>query len=74
MNSVRSKLANKPNLLPDKNRTKSVAFLVALLFVLIAAILLSLRAGSYNTPIIELIKGIFGKAADKKINIVVRNN
>lgn len=74
MNSVRSRLANKPNLLPDKNRTKSVAFLVALLFVLIAAILLSLRAGSYNTPIIELIKGIFGKAADKKINIVVRNN
>ena len=74
MNSVRFRSANKPNLLPDKNRTRSVAFLAALTVILIAAILLSLRAGSYNTPIVELIKGIFGKAADKKINIVVRSN
>ena len=38
------------------------------------ALVLSLRAGSYNTPIAELVKGIFGKAADDKINLVVRNN
>lgn len=74
MNSVRSGSVNKLHRLPDKNRTRSVAFLTALLAVLIAAILMSLRAGSYDTPVIELVKGIFGKAADKKINIVVRNN
>ena len=41
---------------------------------LLLSILLSLRAGSYNTPVTELIKGIFGKSADKKINLVVQNN
>ena len=74
MSSVRSRSVNKPNELPSKNRTRSVTFLVALLCILLGAILLSLRAGSYDTPVIELLKGIFGKAADKKINIVVRNN
>ena len=41
---------------------------------LLLSILLSLRAGAYNTPVMELIKGIFGKSADKKINLVVQNN
>ena len=53
---------------------RSVAFLAALLAVLLGAVLLSLRAGSYNTPVGELIKGIFGAASDKKVNIVVRAN
>ena len=41
---------------------------------LLIALVLSLRAGSYNTPIAELVKGVLGKAADDKINLVVRNN
>ena len=36
--------------------------------------MLSLRAGSYNTSVGELIRGLFGRAADNKINIIVRNN
>lgn len=56
------------------NHGRSVAFLAALLAVLLGAALLSLRAGSYNTPVGELVKGIFGLAADKKVNIVVRAN
>lgn len=35
---------------------------------------MSLRAGSYNTPAAELIRGIFGRASDAKINLVIRNN
>ena len=36
--------------------------------------MLSLRAGSYDTPIAELVRGIFGRASDQKINLVVRSN
>ena len=57
-----------------KNTVKSVAFLVGLGIVLLVTILLSLCAGSYETPLEELLKGIFGMSADKKINLVVRNN
>ena len=39
--------------------------------LLLVSVLLSLRAGSYNTPTAELIKGIFGKSADKKVNLVI---
>lgn len=46
-----------------------------MLFVLLVGVaLLSLRAGSYNTPVAELIKGVFGRAENDKINIIVRNN
>lgn len=48
--------------------------MVLLIVVLLLSVLLSLRAGSYNTPVIELIKGIFGKSVDKKVNLVIRNN
>ncbi|MEG1633027.1 MAG: iron ABC transporter permease [Oscillospiraceae bacterium] len=75
MNSDLSKSAN--NAIDSdyhRNRVRSVTFLVALLVLLIAAILVSLRVGSYNTPIGELILGIFGRASDNKINIVVQNN
>lgn len=57
-----------------RNRRRSVIFLVFLGAVLLAAMLLSLRSGSYDTPTGELIRGIFGRAADPKINVVVRNN
>ena len=74
MNSVPSKLENNVDELYRKNQVKSISFLVILSGVLLLAILLSLRAGSYETPIGELIKGIFGLSTDRKINIVVRNN
>ena len=75
MNSVPSKLENN-NLdeLYRKNRIKSISFLVILGILLLCSILFSLRAGSYETPIGELIKGISGLSSDKKINLVVRNN
>jgi iron complex transport system permease protein len=57
-----------------KNQIKSISFLAVLSVLLLAAVLLSLRAGSYETPVAELIKGIFGKSADKKINLIVQNN
>ena len=75
MNSVPSPLGNKENLSDyRKNELRSISFLVLLTVFLLLSILLSLRAGSYNTPVMELIKGIFGKSADKKINLVVQNN
>ena len=75
MNSVPSSLGNKQNLSDyRKNELRSISFLVLLTVFLLLSILLSLRAGSYNTPVTELIKGIFGKSADKKINLVVQNN
>ena len=73
MNSVRSQLENNGiDELYRKNRVKSIGFLVILSCVLLLTILLSLRAGSYETPVGELIRGIFGVASDHKINIVVR--
>ena len=75
MNSVPSPLGNKENLSDyRKNELRSISFLVLLTVFLLLSILLSLRAGSCNTPVTELIKGIFGKSADKKINLVVQNN
>ena len=75
MNSVPSPLGNKENLSDyRKNELRSISCLVLLTVFLLLSILLSLRAGSYNTPVTELIKGIFGKSADKKINLVVQNN
>ena len=57
-----------------KNQIKSISFLAVLGGILLLTILLSLRAGSYETPIAELIKGIFGVSSDKKINLIVQNN
>ncbi len=57
-----------------KNQVKSVSFLIILCGILLLAVLLSLRAGSYETPMGELIKGIFGASSDKKINLIVQNN
>ncbi len=75
MHSVPSQLENKGiDTLYRKNKIKSISFLIVLSGVLLLTILLSLRAGSYETPMGELIKGLFGLSADPKINLVVRNN
>lgn len=75
MHSVPSNLAHKDiDALYRKNTVKSILFLVGLGVLLLVTALLSLRAGSYDTPVAELIKGIFGLSSDRKINIVVRNN
>lgn len=75
MNSVPSKSGNNSiDALYRKNQVKSISFLIALSGVLVLATLLSLRAGSYETPIGELLKGIFGQSSDRKINIIVRSN
>lgn len=75
MNLNRSSLANhNPDSAYRRNQIKSIGFLIGIAILLLVGILLSLRAGSYNTPTGELIKGIFGKAQDNKINIVVRSN
>lgn len=75
MNLDPSPLANKDSgTAYRRNQVKSITFLVALFVLLLISILLSLRAGSYNTPVEELVKAIFGKASDKKINIVVQSN
>ncbi len=58
----------------SRNRRRSIRFLFLLGLSLFVVFLLSLRAGSYDTPVIELIKGIFGASSDRKINLVVRNN
>ena len=75
MNSVPSKLEkNNIDELYRKNQVKSISFLVCLSALLLLTILLSLRAGSYETPIGELVKGVFGQSSDRKINLVVQNN
>ena len=74
MHSVQSELENNLDELYRKNQIKSISFLIAVSGILLLTILLSLRAGSYETPIMELLKGIFGASADKKVNLVVQNN
>ncbi len=75
MRSVPLPLANStPDPAYHHNRAKSIAFLAILTLALLLTVLLSLRAGSYNTPVTELIRGIFGLADDNKINLVVRSN
>ena len=75
MHSVPSKSENNGiDARYQKNRVKSISFLAILGGVLLITVLLSLRAGSYETPIAELVKGIFGQSSDKKINLIVQNN
>ena len=75
MNSVPSKsVHNDIDQAYRKNQIKSISFLIGLGILLLISVLLSLRAGSYNTPIPELIKGLFGASSDRKINLIVQNN
>ena len=74
MSSDRCRLESSSNETAYKrNRKKSVIFLVLLAVILLATILVSMWAGSYDTPLNELLKGIIGKSSDQKINIVVQN-
>lgn len=75
MHSVRSQLENKGiDAAYRKNKRKSIGFLILLGCLLIFTGILSLRSGSYETPVKELLKGIFGLSQDRKINLVVQNN
>lgn len=56
-----------------RNQKRSVIFLVLLAIILLATILISMWAGSYDTPLNELLRGIIGRSSDQKINIVVQN-
>ena len=74
MHSVQSQLENKGiDALYRKNRSKSIRFLIILGVLLVLSVFLSLYAGSYETSLWELIKGIFGASSDRKINLVVQN-
>jgi iron complex transport system permease protein len=73
MSSAPSNLHHKPiDQAYRRNRLRSIRFLLVLSVLLLAAVLLSLRSGSYDTPVAELLKGIFGLSADKKVNLVVQ--
>lgn len=74
MNSALSQLEHKGiDEAYRRNRIKSISFLVALGGLLLGTVVLSLCSGSYDTPVGELIKGIFGLAADRRVNLVVQN-
>ncbi|MBQ7415908.1 MAG: iron ABC transporter permease [Oscillospiraceae bacterium] len=74
MNSVSSNLENNNlDALYRKNKVKSISFLIFLGGLLLGTVLLSLCSGSYDTPLWELIKGIFGQASDRRVNLVVQN-
>lgn len=74
MRSVPSSLAPDADQAYGRNQRRSIRFLVFLVAVLAGAFLLSLCSGSYDTPIGELVKGIFGLSTDQKINLVVQNH
>ncbi|NLC72578.1 MAG: iron ABC transporter permease [Ruminococcaceae bacterium] len=57
-----------------QKRLRNISFLIGLFALLVVSVLVSLRAGSYDTPTLELVRGILGKAHDPKINTIVINN
>lgn len=74
MNSEQLKLENrKKDSNYRKNKVKSITFLIVLFIILLVTIVISLWAGSYGTTFKDIIQGIFNKAPDNRINIVVRN-
>ena len=75
MNSKRLPSVNKTEAPAyRRNQAKNLTFLAGVSILLVIAFLLSLRAGSYNTPTLELVKGILGRAEDARINLVVQSN
>lgn len=74
MNSRHSPLESNIDPAYRKNQVKSITFLVGLFAALVIAFVVSLASGSYDTPIGELVKGIFGQAADNRINVIVQSN
>lgn len=74
MDSIRSKLEDKGiDQAYRRNKIKSIGFLLSLAGLLVGTILLSLCSGSYDTPIGELVMGIFGLSSDRRIDLVVQN-
>ena len=68
MSSDRCRLESNSNETAYKrNRKKSVIFLVLLAVILLATILVSMWAGSYDTPLNELLKGIIGRKLTKEL-------
>ena len=55
-----------------QHRKRNILLLLGMAVLLLLTGAVSLRVGSYATPTLELIKGIFGRAADQNINAVVR--
>ena len=74
MRSVQSPSVNDLDNAYRRNQIRSTVFLLILAGVLFGAFVLSLCSGSYDTPVGELLKGVFGLSADSKINLVVRGN
>ncbi|MBQ7345092.1 MAG: iron ABC transporter permease [Oscillospiraceae bacterium] len=74
MDSIRSKLEDKGiDQAYRRNKVKSIGFLIFLTGLLVSTILLSLCSGAYDTPIGELVRGIFGLSSDRRIDLVVQN-
>lgn len=74
---MRSKALPLVSDLDTAYRTKqlrSIGFLIVLTAALVGAFLLALCSGSYDTPVGELLKGVFGMSVDRKINLVVQGN
>lgn len=55
-----------------KNKTKNIIILASLGVLLALLTVFSLKSGSYKTPVIQLIQGIFGICEDNKVNAVVQ--
>lgn len=58
----------------QRNRTKSIVFLLILSAALAVSILISLGSGSFQMSAGQLLQGIFGLAEDNRVNLVVQNN
>ncbi|MBE6968737.1 MAG: iron ABC transporter permease [Ruminococcaceae bacterium] len=56
-----------------RKQLASVLFLLGLFLALALAALLSLRSGSYETPVAELLRAVMGRSADPRMNLIVRN-
>lgn len=59
--------------LTSRHRKRNLLILAGMAGLLLACMLLSLRMGAYDTPMGEMLKGIFGMA-DRKVNAVVRGS
>lgn len=55
-----------------KNKKRNIIILSSMGVLLALLTVISLKSGSYNTPIIRLIQGIFGICEDSKVNAVVQ--
>ncbi len=57
----------------ERHKTRNLLVLCLLLAALLLIGLLSLRAGSYETSLLEIAKAVLGKASDDNVNTVIRN-